>query len=365
MNRKKIIALILSTALFSLAGCSNINQEKVFSDDDIVATVGNINMDYAATCTYTKMMQAETYSYLKNMFSSFGSTSSRIWAQQMDESKKTYGEQFNETSLSSIRDILIANLHKNDYGIEFTKEDKLNCEQVANDFIANTDKKALESMNTDFDALMDVLELMTVETKMKSKIMNDVDVEFSEADAKQASFNYLKVKNEKEAKKIINEVNDGSDIKTVAENNKLTLENGNYTVSSPEYDKYDSMMLDVVLNLKEGECDYYSNDGQVIVVYMNSLNDKDATNAKIEELTLKKKNDVYEETIEAWKLQDKVVIDDDAWKTIEANDKVIFEKKELDVNKDNINGGTISSGDTTTSIDITSSDGGDVNATVY
>lgn len=364
MVKKRLALLILSTAMLACTGCSAL-PNKDFADDDIVASVEDVNMDYAAACTYTKMMQAETYSYIKSMISSIDSVPSNLWGQKMEDSKKTYGEQFNETSLNAIKDILIANLHKEDYGIEYTKEDKSKCEEVANDLIANTNKKTLDAMNADYESVMDVLELMTIEAKMKNKIMNDTVVDLTEKDIAQATFCYLNTKNEKEAKKIIDELNDGLDFDTVTKDHELTPEKASYTVASPEYDIYDEKMLDTAVNLTEGEFDYYLTDDGAVVIYMDSLNDKDATNAKKEELTLKEKNAAYSNMLEGWKLQDKVAINDDAWDTIKASDKIVFEKKESEMEDNGENGGVISSGDTTTSIDVTASDGGEVNASVY
>lgn len=71
MQKKKVMAILLSTAIAAstFIGCGT-DKAKDYKDTDTVMFIDKDNkIDYATACTYTRMMQAETYSYMQSIAS--------------------------------------------------------------------------------------------------------------------------------------------------------------------------------------------------------------------------------------------------------------------------------------------------------
>lgn len=69
MQKKKVMAILLSTAIAAstFIGCG-ADKAKDYKDADTVMFIDKDNkIDYATACTYTRMMQAETYSYMQSI----------------------------------------------------------------------------------------------------------------------------------------------------------------------------------------------------------------------------------------------------------------------------------------------------------
>lgn len=152
---------------------------------------------------------------------------------------------------------------------------------------------------------------------------------------------------------------DSTDFETAASNAKLTAQTVTFTTNDPEYDDYDKTMIENAEKLKDGECDTYKNkDGNIVVLYMKAVNDKEATESHKDSVISQRKSDLYEDTVDGWKDDSQVIVNKMAWDSIKTDKNEVFTEKQTD---DNTNANTTVDGDdSSTTVDVTADDGGDV-----
>lgn len=378
MQKKKVMAVLLSAAIAAsvFTGCGT-DKTKDYKNTDTVMFIGKNNkIDYATACTYTRMMQAETYSYMQSMLQRFNSSAADVdmWSQSLEDTDedskkyKTYGEQFKGNTLDSLKSLLLDKLYgSKEYEVTFTDDDKKKCESVADEFIEKMSKDDLKAMHASKKTMMNVLELMTYETRVKNAIESDVDTKVSDDEAGQSTFSYVEIKKkdakkkEKKIKSLIKKVEAGTDISTAASNAGFTAQSVTFTTADPEYDEYGKEMLKKVSKMKDGECDSYKDaKGNTIILYMQSVNDQSATETKKDDIISDRKDKAYEDKLDEWKDKKKVTINKDAWNSIKTDKNEVFQRMETEENSsdsDDSTGTTVAnSDDSDTSVSVSSSD---------
>ena len=378
MQKKKVMAILLSTAIAAstFIGCGT-DKAKDYKDADTVMFIDKDNkIDYATACTYTRMMQAETYSYMQSMLQRFNSSAVDVdmWSQSLEDTDedskkyKTYGEQFKGNTLDSLKSLLLDKLYgSKEYEVTFTDDDKKECESVADEFIEKMSKDDLKAMHASKKTMMNVLELMTYETRVKNAIESDVDTKVSDDEAGQSTFSYVEIKKkdakkkEKKIKSLIKKVEAGTDISAAASDAGFTAQSVTFTTADPEYDEYGKEMLKKVSKMKDGECDSYKDaKGNTIILYMQSVNDQSATETKKDDIISDRKDKAYEDKLDEWKDKKKVTINKDAWNSIKTDKNEVFQRMETEENSsdsDDSTGTTVAnSDDSDTSVSVSSSD---------
>ena len=378
MQKKKVMAILLSTAIAAstFIGCGT-DKAKDYKDTDTVMFIDKDNkIDYVTACTYTRMMQAETYSYMQSMLQRFNSSAVDVdmWSQALEDTDedskkyKTYGEQFKGNTLDSLESLLLDKLYgSKEYEVTFTDDDKKECESVADEFIEKMSKDDLKAMHASKKTMMNVLELMTYETRVKNAIESDVDTKVSDDEAGQSTFSYVEIKKkdakkkDKKIKSLIKKVEAGTDISTAASNAGFTAQSVTFTTADPEYDEYGKEMLKKVSKMKDGECDSYKDaKGNTIILYMQSVNDQSATETKKDDIISDRKDKAYEDKLDEWKDKKKVTINKDAWNSIKTDKNEVFQRMETEENSsdsDDSTGTTVAnSDDSDTSVSVSSSD---------
>ena len=378
MQKKKVMAILLSTAIAAstFIGCG-ADKVKDYKDTDTVMFIDKDNkIDYATACAYTRMMQAETYSYMQSMLQRFNSSAVDVdmWSQSLEDTDedskkyKTYGEQFKGNTLDSLKSLLLDKLYgSKEYEITFTDDDKKECESVADEFIEKMSKDDLKAMHASKKTMMNVLELMTYETRVKNAIESDVDTKVSDDEAGQSTFSYVEIKKkdakkkEKKIKSLIKKVEAGTDISAAASDAGFTAQSVTFTTADPEYDEYGKEMLKKVSKMKDGECDSYKDaKGNTIILYMQSVNDQSATETKKDDIISDRKDKAYEDKLDEWNDKKKVTINKDAWNSIKTDKNEVFQRMETEENSsdsDDSTGTTVAnSDDSDTSVSVSSSD---------
>lgn len=378
MQKKKVMAILLSTAIAAstFIGCGT-DKAKDYKDADTVMFIDKDNkIDYATACTYTRMMQAETYSYMQSMLQRFNSSAVDVdmWSQSLEDTDedskkyKTYGEQFKGNTLDSLKSLLLDKLYgSKEYEVTFTDDDKKECESVADEFIEKMSKDDLKAMHASKKTMMNVLELMTYETRVKNAIESDVDTKVSDDEAGQSTFSYVEIKKkdakkkEKKIKSLIKKVEAGTDISAAASDAGFTAQSVTFTTADPEYDEYGKEMLKKVSKMKDGECDSYKDaKGNTIILYMQSVNDQSATETKKDDIISDRKDKAYEDKLDEWKDKKKVTINKDAWNSIKTDKNEVFQRMETEENSsdsDDSTGTTVAnSNNSDTSVSVSPSD---------
>lgn len=376
MKKLQVLALLLTAcSMFTMTGCGKAKENKEYKDNYVIAKVNeDVKVDYATAYAYLRMLQAEAYSYTQSMLSSNNATADKIWSNALndDSGYATFGEQFKGESLDSLKEMMLCQVHSDDYEVSFSDEDEKSCSETVSKFIKNMDENSLKAMHADEDSISNVLKLLTVEERVKNKIEADIDTEVSNDEAGQSTFSYIKItkkdnKNpDKIAKKIIKNTKNGTDFSTAASDEGFTAEDVSFTTTIPEYEEYGKEMLKQALGMKDGDCDSYTDSNKnVIVMYMKAVNDSDATETKKNEIIEKRKTDAYDDVIKNWEKEDEVDIDKKAWESITVDDNTVFKTKDSNSDSSDGNGETVlDSGNSSVAVSASLSDGSDVNVNV-
>lgn len=379
MQKKKVMAVLLSAAIAAsvFTGCGTDKTKDYKNTDTVMFIDKNNKIDYATACTYTRMMQAETYSYMQSMLQRFNSSAADVdmWSQSLEDTDedskkyKTYGEQFKGNTLDSLKSLLLDKLYgSKEYEVTFTDDDKKKCESVADEFIEKMSKDDLKAMHASKKTMMNVLELMTYETRVKNAIESDVDTKVSDDEAGQSTFSYVEIKKkdakkkEKKIKSLIKKVEAGTDISTAASNAGFTAQSVTFTTADPEYDEYGKEMLKRVSKMKDGECDSYKDaKGNTIILYMQNVNDESATETKKDDIISDRKDKAYDDKLDEWKDKKKITVNKDAWNSIKTDKNEVFQRMETEENSndssDSSDGTTVvSNDDSDASVSVSTSD---------
>ena len=193
MRRFNIIAAITILSASMLTGCGK--EVKEYNDSYIVASVknGDSKLDYATASTYLRIMQAQTYDYVQNQLKE-ETTSDDIWSSPLskdDDSKyDTYGEQFKGEALSDLETMLISEEKSEDYDVNFTENDEERCDEIADAFIEKTGADAVGAMHASKESVVNMLKLMTYESRVKEKIQDEAGLDIDEDEYNQTTFSY-------------------------------------------------------------------------------------------------------------------------------------------------------------------------------
>lgn len=386
MRKFNIIAIAAALTASMFSGCGTATEK--FEPDYIIASIkdSDVKLDYATANTYVRIMQAETYDYAQGVMEEDETPSDDIWSEVLTEKTEkgyqTYGEVFKDETLDNLKSMLVSEEYMDDYNITFTDDEQERWNTVADDFIEKTDEAALEAMHADKAYIVNTLRLMAIQDRVKTKIKKEADVTVDDADVQQTTFSYTTVYKdsfddpEQTAKDIKSafEKSEDKDFSAAVSEQGITSSDVTITTNNPDYDEIglDKDLVDEIMKLNDGECGYYTDEnGNVEVFYMTAKNDKDATDAKRSSKEEEKKTEYYNDTIEKWEDAVEFEIDKKAWDSIKVNKNAIYtELHESDTEDSDTtvtatdDGGTVTAGDSSVSVGVTASDGGEVNADV-
>lgn len=278
--------------------------------------------------------------------------------------------------------MLVSEEHMDDYNITFTDDEQERWNTVADDFVEKTDDSALEAMHADKASIVNTLRLMTIQDRVKTKVKKEADVTVDDTDVQQTTFSYTTVYKdsfddpEQTAKDIKTafEKSEDKDFSAAVSEQGITSSDVTITTNNPDYEEIglDKDLVDEIMKLNDGECGYYTDkNGNIEVFYMTAKNDKDATDAKRSSKEEEKKTEYYNDTIEKWKDAAEIEIDKKAWDSIKVNKNAIYtELHENDADDSDTtvtatdDGGTVATGDSSVSVGVKASDGGEVKTEV-
>ena len=179
-TRKKIVALVAAAAMSATAitGCGKINNEATLmtvGEDKVTMGVGNFFARYQQA-----MAEAQYGTYMGD----------EMWETEVAESE-TMEESMKKRILESLKTLYVLEDHMKDYKVELTAEEKQKIETTAKEFLKANKDGAKEVISADEDTVKRVLELLTIEDKMREAMVKDVDKNVSDEEAAQKSMQYV------------------------------------------------------------------------------------------------------------------------------------------------------------------------------
>lgn len=358
-KRMAVLAVAGTLAAASLTGCGSLNT------DETVATVGDEKITLGVANFYARLQQGQYETYYASMM---GTTAEEMWKKDASDGK-TYEEQTKATILENLENMYLLSQHASDYDVSLTNEEEQAIKDAAKKFGEDNSDDVKKVISGDEEEIVKVLELMTIQNKMRTAMEAGVDENVSDEDAAQKSMQYLLFSytttddsgnsktmsdDEKEALKASAQAYDdrlkgGEDMETVATAAGLTAQTATFDSESTSPDADLVAAADTLTN--EGDVtDLVETDSGIYIAKLTSLLDREATDSKKESIVSQRKQDQYTSLLDEWKDDIKIKEEKKAWK------KISFEKQGITIK-------TSSSSDTSDGSGSTDDSNSDENTT--
>ena len=316
-------------AATAVTGCSGS-----INTDAVVATVGDDEISLGVANFYARMTQGQYETYYASMM---GTTGDAMWTQEAGEDQ-TYEESVKDGLLENLENMYLISQHAADYEVSLTEEEEDAIAEAAAQFDEDNTDEAKETVSGYRKDIEEFLRLATIQTKMDSKMREGVDEEVSDEEAAQKAMQYVffsytttddsgntteltdeeKESLKTDAQSLVDRVNAGEDISTVAE--ELGQTAYDLTFDSESTSPNEDLIAAVDAFDTEGQVtDIIEADDGLYVGRLTSLLDRDATDQKKETIIEERRQEQYDSLLEEWRNDTDIQVDEKVW------DKVDFE----------------------------------------
>ena len=316
-------------AATAVTGCSGS-----INTDAVVATVGDDEITLGVANFYARMTQGQYETYYASMM---GTTGDAMWTQEAGEDQ-TYEESVKDGLLENLENMYLISQHAADYEVSLTEEEEDAIAEAAAQFDEDNTDEAKETVSGYRKDIEEFLRLATIQTKMDSKMREGVDEEVSDEEAAQKAMQYVffsytttddsgntteltdeeKESLKTDAQSLVDRVNAGEDISTVAE--ELGQTAYDLTFDSESTSPNEDLIAAVDAFDTEGQVtDVIEADDGLYVGRLTSLLDRDATDQKKETIIEERRQEQYDSLLEEWRNDTDIQVDEKVW------DKVDFE----------------------------------------
>lgn len=316
-------------AATAVTGCSGS-----INTDAVVATVGDDEISLGVANFYARMTQGQYETYYASMM---GTTGDAMWTQEAGEDQ-TYEESVKDGLLENLENMYLISQHAADYEVSLTEEEEDAIAEAAAQFDKDNTDEAKETVSGYRKDIEEFLRLATIQTKMDSKMREGVDEEVSDEEAAQKAMQYVffsytttddsgntteltdeeKESLKTDAQSLVDRVNAGEDISTVAE--ELGQTAYDLTFDSESTSPNEDLIAAVDAFETEGQVtDVIEADDGLYVGRLTSLLDRDATDQKKTSIVEERRQEQYDSLLEEWRNDTDIKVDEKVW------DKVDFE----------------------------------------
>lgn len=316
-------------AATAVTGCSGS-----INTDAVVATVGDDEISLGVANFYARMTQGQYETYYASMM---GTTGDAMWTQEAGEDQ-TYEESVKDGLLENLENMYLISQHAADYEVSLTEEEEDAIAEAAAQFDEDNTDEAKETVSGYRKDIEEFLRLATIQTKMDSKMREGVDEEVSDEEAAQKAMQYVffsytttddsgntteltdeeKESLKTDAQSLVDRVNAGEDISTVAE--ELGQIAYDLTFDSESTSPNEDLIAAVDAFDTEGQVtDVIEADDGLYVGRLTSLLDRNATDQKKETIIEERRQEQYDSLLEEWRNDTDIQVDEKVW------DKVDFE----------------------------------------
>lgn len=316
-------------AATAVTGCSGS-----INTDAVVATVGDDEITLGVANFYARMTQGQYETYYASMM---GTTGDAMWTQEAGEDQ-TYEESVKDSLMENLENMYLISQHAADYEVSLTEEEEDAIAEAAAQFDEDNTDEAKETVSGYRKDIEEFLRLATIQTKMDSKMREGVDEEVSDEEAAQKAMQYVffsytttddsgntteltdeeKESLKTDAQSLVDRVNAGEDISTVAE--ELGQTAYDLTFDSESTSPNEDLIAAVDAFEAEGQVtDVIEADDGLYVGRLTSLLDRDATDQKKTSIVEERRQEQYDSLLEEWRNDTDIKVDEKVW------DKVDFE----------------------------------------
>ena len=317
-------------AATAVTGCSGS-----INTDAVVATVGDDEISLGVANFYARMTQGQYETYYASMM---GTTGDAMWTQEAGEDQ-TYEESVKDGLLENLENMYLISQHAADYEVSLTEEEEDAIAEAAAQFDEDNTDEAKETVSGYRKDIEEFLRLATIQTKMDSKMREGVDEEVSDEEAAQKAMQYVffsytttddsgntteltdeeKESLKTDAQSLVDRVNAGEDISTVAE--ELGQTAYDLTFDSESTSPNEDLIAAVDAFDTEGQVtDVIEADDGLYVGRLTSLLDRDATDQKKETIIEERRQEQYDSLLEEWRDAADIEVDEKVWDRVDFED---------------------------------------------
>ena len=334
-RRVAVLALAGAMAVTSLTGCAG-----GLSDKDVVATVDGDEITADVANFYARFTQAQYETYYA------GYLGEDMWSSEAEEGK-TYEESVKDTVLEDLEDMYFLEDHMEEFEVEITEEDETSIKNAVAGFNEANGLDEKEKVSGSEKAVERLLTLFTIQAKMENAIKATADLEVSDEEAAQKKMQYVlfpftttdeegnsveltddeKAELKKTAEAFATGAKTAADFASYAteqgQEAKDASFDGEETVTIPEElaKAADALEEGAITDVVESDNGYY-------VAKLVSLFDKDATETEKENIRSQRKQEKLDETLEKWRKDAKIEVNEKVWKKVDFNELSVTMKME-------------------------------------
>lgn len=367
MNKaaKKITGALLAGALgaASLTGCSSPmdgTQPLLTSGEDTV-TVGTGNL-------MLRMNQATMLSY----YSMMGGSTTGLWSQDSGDGE-TYGDTAKASVLDELENMLVQKQHAADYDVSISEEEQGKIEEAAQAFMDANTEETIQNLSVSQSDVETLLELYTYQTKMYDPMVADVDTNVEDSEAAQSRITYCRIdisdtqnedgtttpltdeeKQEKkdQAQELLDKLQASADPAS-ADMDALAKEvNEDLNAVDNTFGDDDTLLDDklkeAAKTLQDGQVygEVVEGENAYFVVRMDSVLDREATDAEKENIVSERQQDAYNDLLDQWKDDADITVNNREWDKVTLTDNEQYTIKQPET-EDTTEDSSTDAGDTT------------------
>ena len=352
--RKRIIALAAVAALTvtSFVGCGSIDNSEIVAtvgDSQITAGMANFYARYQQPSFEEYYVSYQDY-YQQQMYGSVVQETVMDWGAEQEEGV-TLEDTYKEDVMTSLQNLYIMEDHMKDYDVELTKDELKAIEKAAKAFLKANPADAKEKISAEKETVVEFLKLMTISVKVEDAIRAGVDTNVADEDAAQKRIRYVSfattktdensqtvemTKKEikavkKDAKAFLADAKANGSLEAYATEKEATSNTATYgkDYADDQTATLPKEVFDAAEKLEEnGFAKLIETDSAFYVVQLESKFDEEATTAEKESIVEERKSETVTETIEKWRKDAKIKVNDKVWDKISMHDIQVTEKKE-------------------------------------
>ncbi len=332
LKKTVVLVTVAALAITTMAGCG-------VKDSEIVAKVGDQKITAGVANFFARMQQSSIESYYASYYGE------DFWGQEYQEGE-TFEENMKTSIMESLQEMYLLDAHKADYEIALTAEEEKAIEDAAAAFVKANKEKDAKKVSGTKEVVAEVLRLLTVQSKMQEVMIADVDRKVSDKEAAQKAMQYVafsytntdesgnstelsddeKEALKKQAESFAKEAKKAKDFEALATKKGYKAETATFDSDSTTPA---AELVQAADKLKKGgTTDVIVTDAGCYVARLTSTLDREATDAKKEEIISQRESDAYTALVDEWKEAVKIEVYDKVWKKISFEDLKVEAKVE-------------------------------------
>lgn len=333
--KKRAVVLLLAGLLAAglLTGCGSLE------DSDVVATVNDTDITAGVANFYARYTQAQYETYYA------GYMGDDMWSGEGEEGE-TYQDTVKDSILESLENMYLMEEHMDEYEVSLSDEEKNSIKEAASQFDESNGLAEKEKVSGTTDTVERILELLTIQKKVQDAIEAGADTEVSDEEAAQKSMQYVVfpfsttdeegnsvdlTDEEKEALRATAEsfaagAAGAADFAAYATEQGQTSQDATFdgetsTLPAQLVEAADALDEGGTTGLVEGDNGYY-------VARVTSLLDREATDARKQEIISERQQDLLNETLDGWREDADIEVHERVWDKIDFTTLTVTMKQE-------------------------------------